>query len=118
MARALGVSGAGNIADVLYGASLIPNFQFFDTSYQALTGTLPDISLPNMQVLDLSNNYLSVRQRPLCSCVHALALLSLRSTPLQSCSVHPGTAPQPVWSPSMPAATGCSRQQRTHRDGA
>jgi hypothetical protein len=58
------VSCSGNIADVLYGASLIPNFQFFDTSYQALTGTLPDISLPNMQILDLSNNYLSVCHFP------------------------------------------------------
>ena len=71
-------ASAGNIADVLYGASLIPNFAFFDTSYQALTGTLPNINLPNMQILDLSNNYLSVcaplRGRP----GHARALLHAR----------------------------------------
>ena len=79
---------AGNIGDVLYGASLIPNFAFFDTSYQALTGTLPNISLPNMQILDLSNNYLSVRcplLAPLpCLQLHAITLLWW----LASCGPH------------------------------
>ena len=56
----------GNVADVLYGASLIPGLQSFDISYQALTGTLPDVSLPAVQTLSLSNNYLEVGPRQCC----------------------------------------------------
>ena len=58
---------AGNVADVLHGASLIPNLQAFDISFQALTGTLPDVQLPTVQILDLSNNYLQARPLPGCT---------------------------------------------------
>lgn len=52
---------AGNINDVLYGASLIPNLVSLDLSYNAFTGTLPvSLTMPNLQVLNLHYNYIRV----------------------------------------------------------
>ncbi|CAL8464777.1 g4312 [Coccomyxa elongata] len=49
----------GNIGDVLYGASLIPNLAALNLSNNAFTGTLPaSLSMPNLQYLILDYNYI------------------------------------------------------------
>ncbi|BDA50369.1 probable leucine-rich repeat receptor-like protein kinase PEPR2 [Coccomyxa sp. Obi] len=51
----------GNIADALYGASLIPNLKVLYLANQTFTGTLPDnhAAWKQLEVLDLSNNHIS-----------------------------------------------------------
>lgn len=53
---------AGNIADALYGASLIPNLKVLYLANQTFTGSLPDnhAAWKQLEILDLSNNHLSV----------------------------------------------------------
>ena len=53
---------AGNIGDVLYGASLIPNLQQLFLANQSFVGTLPqgNLAMPALEVLDISNNHLEV----------------------------------------------------------
>jgi hypothetical protein len=53
---------AGDIGDVLYGASLLPKLRRLDLSGQAFTGTLPNssISMPLLEELNLANNYIEV----------------------------------------------------------
>ncbi len=59
---------AGDIGEVLYGASLLPKLKRLDLSGQAFTGTLPNssLSMPILEELDLSNNYIEVGIRLLC----------------------------------------------------
>ncbi len=52
---------AGQISDVLYGASLVPNLVSLDLSGNAFTGTLPPgLTMPNLQYLSLTDNYIQV----------------------------------------------------------
>ncbi|CAL8464772.1 g4307 [Coccomyxa elongata] len=50
----------GNIADVLYGASLIPNLQQLFLANQSFVGTLPqgNLAMPALEELDISNNHI------------------------------------------------------------
>ncbi|CAL8462229.1 g1760 [Coccomyxa elongata] len=50
----------GDIAEVLYGASLLPKLRRLDLSGQAFTGTLPNnsLSMPLLEDLNLANNFI------------------------------------------------------------
>lgn len=52
----------GDIAEVLYGASLLPKLRRLDLSGQAFTGTLPNnsLSMPLLEDLNLANNFIQV----------------------------------------------------------
>ena len=52
---------AGSVSDMLYGASLMPNLKVLDASDQALSGQLSPVSVPSLEVLNLSNNSIQVR---------------------------------------------------------
>ena len=55
----------GNIADVLYGASLLPSLERLHMVGQGFTGTLPsNIQFPSLYHLNLGYNYLTVRPTP------------------------------------------------------
>ena len=45
---------------MLYGASLMPNLKILDASDQALSGQLSPVSVPSLEVLNLSNNSIQV----------------------------------------------------------
>ena len=51
---------AGNIGDVLYGASLIPNLQQLFLANQSFSGALPasNLAMPALEEMDLSNNHI------------------------------------------------------------
>ena len=46
---------------MMYGASLMPNLKVLDASDQALSGQLSPVSVPSLEVLNLSNNSIQVR---------------------------------------------------------
>ncbi|CAK0785098.1 hypothetical protein CVIRNUC_008304 [Coccomyxa viridis] len=46
----------GSVSDMMYGASLMPNLKILDASDQALSGQLSPVSVPSLEVLNLSNN--------------------------------------------------------------
>ncbi|BDA46092.1 probable leucine-rich repeat receptor-like serine/threonine-protein [Coccomyxa sp. Obi] len=50
----------GDIAEVLYGASILTNLRRLDLSGQAFTGTLPNnsLSMPQLEELNLANNFI------------------------------------------------------------
>lgn len=54
---------AGNIGDVLYGASLIPNLQQLFLANQSFSGSLPtsNLAMPALEEMDLSNNHIEAR---------------------------------------------------------
>ena len=52
---------------MMYGASLMPNLKILDASDQALSGQLSPVSVPSLEVLNLSNNSIQVRL-----CTHRL----------------------------------------------
>ena len=55
---------AGSAAEVLRVLTQLPNLQSVDFMNQFLTGTLPpDVAFPSLQVLQLAENYISVRAR-------------------------------------------------------
>lgn len=45
---------------MMYGASLMPNLKILDASDQALSGQLSPVSVPSLEVLNLSNNSIQV----------------------------------------------------------
>ena len=47
---------------MMYGASLMPNLKVLDASDQALSGQLSPVSVPSLEVLNLSNNSIQVRR--------------------------------------------------------
>ena len=47
---------------MMYGASLMPNLKILDASDQALSGQLSPVSVPSLEVLNLSNNSIQVRR--------------------------------------------------------
>ena len=49
---------------MLYGASLMPNLLVLDASDQALSGHLSAVQIPTLEVLDLSNNSIQVKDQP------------------------------------------------------
>ena len=63
--KAAAIYDAGNVGDMLYGASLMPNLQILDASDQALTGQLSAVQIPTLEVLNLSNNSIQVYLPPL-----------------------------------------------------
>ena len=77
-------SHAGNVGDMLYGASLMPNLLLLDASDQALSGQLSAVSLPTVQVLDLSNNSIQVQSQPK---VHLGVLLRRKAGPRSICQL-------------------------------
>ncbi len=58
---------AGNIGDVLYGASLIPNLKVLSLRNQSFNGMLPAnlFAMPVLEEMDLSNNHIKARPRSL-----------------------------------------------------
>lgn len=54
---------AGNIGDVLYGASLIPNLQQLFLANQSFSGSLPtsNLAMPALEEMDLSNNHIEAK---------------------------------------------------------
>lgn len=66
------MTDAGNIADVLYGASLLPNLDRLHLVDQGLYGTLPSsgISFPKLTHIDLGYNDIQVPlASPCCPCL-------------------------------------------------
>ncbi len=59
-----GIFCAGNIADVLYGASLVPNLQQLFLANQSFSGSLPasNMAMAALEEMDLSNNHIEARQ--------------------------------------------------------
>lgn len=57
------------MADILYGASLMPNLKILDASDQALSGQLGAAQVPTLEELNLSNNSIQVLFRVL-SCAN------------------------------------------------
>ena len=55
------ICSAGSVSDMMYGASLMPNLKILDASDQALSGQLSPVSVPSLEVLNLSNNSIQVR---------------------------------------------------------
>ncbi len=53
---------AGNIGDIMYGASLIPNLKVLYLANQTFNGMLPNntFAMPELLELDLSNNHIKV----------------------------------------------------------
>ena len=57
--------GAGNVGDVLRMISRLQYLTTLDFTNQFLTGSLPsDVSFPALEVLQLANNYITVRSVP------------------------------------------------------
>ena len=62
---------AGDIGQVLQAASLLAQLKTLDLSRQAFTGTLPSISIPTLETLNLADNTIQVTCSP--SSTHAMA---------------------------------------------
>ena len=57
----------GNVGDVLRTISRLQSLTTLDFTNQFLTGALPaDVSFPALEVLQLANNYITVRELHLC----------------------------------------------------
>ena len=52
---------AGDIGQVLLAASLLEQLKNLDLSRQAFTGTLPSISVPTLETLNLADNTIQVK---------------------------------------------------------
>lgn len=55
---------AGDIGQVLHAASLFTQLRTLDLSKQAFTGTLPSISIPTLEALNLADNTIQVEACP------------------------------------------------------
>ena len=83
---AAAAAAAGSAAEVLRVLAKLPQLQSVDLLNQFLTGTLPpDVAFPALQVLQLAENFISVRPL-LCPPARSLAAEQLCSRVAMKCA--------------------------------